>query len=178
MNRLPNLPRTPDGSYAREFKGKTKKWYIRTAADGIGIYRYSELQKMQSVLGFSATFKEQVTRWNEMENILLSDYSTIEMRKRGLTHINAAKDGILDISKRRYSMAIYVCSLFIVSEDEDLTVWNKDLAEAKAVDWEGYHENDFLTLALITIEGYKSVYEKENQRMKAAVDTLQSVTED
>ena len=53
-----------------------------------------------------------------------------------------------------------ICTLFINTEDEDITTWNNDLVVRKLADWkaEGICADDFFRVAFNTAPGYIEIY--------------------
>ncbi len=167
-NDTPEISGKKGNGFVSEFIANGNKYTIRSADDGIGIMRFSQLQKMGSVVGYDATFDNQFKNWGELENIILSDEPISSIKKKSLLHISAVRDGLLEATKSKYQYAFYLCTLFIVREGEDLSTWSNSEAEAKINDWniEQIHEQDFLSLALVTIPNFLNAYKLVNQGMK------------
>jgi hypothetical protein len=55
--------------------------------------------------------------------------------------------------------------LFINTEDEDATIWNQDLMNAKIEDWkiEGIAIQDFFQFALNSVNGFIGIYKKMSE---------------
>ena len=153
---IKNLPRNEDGSFARTFLANGKKYIIRSLDEGIGIMRYTKLMKMSSVLGYTATFEKQVQQFQILKKMLdecaLGKGSFID----AAVQVHAMQEGVIKGSREKFDMAFYYCTLFIVTENEDLTVWVEADQEEKVKDWnaEGLNERDFLALALSRVAGY------------------------
>lgn len=161
---LKDLPRDADNKIIYgPFQGKTKKWIIRNPLDGIGIYRFSELDRLKGALGYSSSFQE-IYALQEQRLAVYHKDTPNDQKLRILQTLDLAfKDKIVDLSKKQPHLMITVCSLFIVAEDEDLTKWNPGLVQPKQADWAEYNEWDFFELALITLAISTKEYTRHNQ---------------
>jgi hypothetical protein len=74
--------------------------------------------------------------------------------------LDAMKKGVVNSTQERNNIALMLCTLFIVREDEDLTTWNEEEANDKVKDWNkaGYDVNDFLLLALSSVQGFSAAF--------------------
>jgi len=167
MTKIKKLPRNDQGQILREFNANGKKYTIRSSEEGIGIYRFSELQKMGLVIGYNATFQQFDDNLLAIENLQLSDEPSASIKKKTMLHTQAMREGIVKVAKTRYQKAFYMCTLFIVREGEDETQFNSDEAQSKIDDWntEGYDAGDFLALALNSIPNFLHSYKEVNQRI-------------
>lgn len=70
--------------------------------------------------------------------------------------------GIADRIDEREHIVLRICSLFLVTDDEDVTKWDEELAKEKAADWaaEGYAMSDFFSLAATSLPGFLKSYEE------------------
>jgi hypothetical protein len=70
--------------------------------------------------------------------------------------------GIADKVDKREHIVIRICSLFLVTEDEDVTKWDEDLAVEKGKDWaaEGYSMSSFFSLVANFLPGFLKNYEE------------------
>jgi hypothetical protein len=75
------------------------------------------------------------------------------------------RDGIVDKIEDRSHPALLLCSLFIVTKDEDLTKWDKQDAEEKIKDWEteGIAMMDFFRLAANLVTGFIPILDEISQ---------------
>lgn len=165
---LKTLPRKPDGSFADKFEANGKTYYIRTPEMGIGFTRYTELLKMTSVVGYGSTLAEQQANWKKVNEMLNKFYRGENNMGQIFSHVQAQANGIFEDHKRVYNYAFWVCCLFIVQKDEDLTQWNTQEQEEKIKDWdaEGYNERDFLACALLGLQAFSKGPSESLQRKK------------
>lgn len=138
------------GAFVSQFDTKEHRYYIRTAEQGVGMRRYVELKKGLSMVGFNVSLPEQLAglrRIKEAANTLVTPkprldnlFAEIQNQEMGLSAGN-----------RKWDYSYFVCTLFIVREDEDLTKWDESLAEQKIEDWaeSNIHEQDFFLLSML-----------------------------
>lgn len=165
---LKTLPRKPDGSFAGKFEANGNTYYIRTPEMGIGFTRYTQLLQMTSVVGYGSTLAEQQANWRKVNEMLNSFYRGENNMGKIFSHVEAQAAGISDDSKRLFNYAFWVCCLFIVRKDENLTQWNPQEQEEKIKDWEveGYNEQDFLACALLGLQAFSKGPSESLQRKK------------
>lgn len=73
--------------------------------------------------------------------------------------------GIADRVDKREPVMFRICSLFLCTDDEDITVWSEELASQKVADWakEGYAASDFFSLVASFLPGFLAAYEETTQ---------------
>ena len=171
---IKRLPRRDDGSIKSTFEANEVTYTIKTADEGVSIARFNEYQKMAGMLGFGATFQklyENHQKSIKLANGVVSGENTFTDL---VLHLNAINEGILEASEERNSIALYICTLFIVREGEDLTSWSMELARDKIDDWnrEGYHAEDFFFLALGSVVGFKNAYLELIERLSGKAEKV------
>jgi hypothetical protein len=156
------LPRDAKGRIKDRFQANGIEYMIITADQGISIERFKVWQQLSLVVGFDANFQkmlQNLTKAQELANgVVTKDNTFTDL----VMHLNAMKEGIVSKSEENYSYAMYLCTLFIVDKDEDLTTWSHQIADKKIENWnkEGYDVQDFLKLAVSSIIGFKSAYKE------------------
>lgn len=176
-NNIKKLPRRDDGTLSRTFDANEITYTIRTADEGVSISRFNEYQRMSAMLGFGATFQtiyENITKSIKLANGVVSQDNTFTDL---VLHLNAMREAILESSEDRNSLALYLCTLFITREGEDLTTWSMEDAKDKIDDWnrEGYSAEDFFLLALGSISGFKNAYLELIERLSEKAESLSSL---
>jgi len=171
------LPRRTDGSFKTTFEANEVTYKIRSADEGVSIARFNEYQKMSGMLGFGATFQklyENITEAIKLANGVVSQSNTFTDL---VLHLNGIREGIAEGSEERNSIALYICTLFIVREGEDLTTWSMEEARDKIDDWnrEGYSAEDFFFLALNSVAGFKNAYLELIERLSDKAEKLQTL---
>jgi|GEM_PF-2171768 len=174
---IKKLPRRDDGTLSRTFEANEITYTIRTADEGVSISRFNEYQRMSAMLGFGATFQklyENITKSIKLANGVVSSENTFTDL---VLHLDAMRQSILEASEDRNSLALYICTLFIVREGEDLTTWSMEEARDKIDDWnrEGYSAEDFFLLALGSVAGFKNEYLALIERLSEKAQGLSSL---
>lgn len=174
---IKKLPRRDDGQIARKFTANDIDYTIRTADEGVSISRFNEYQRMSAMIGFGATFQkiyENISQAIKYANGVVSGENTFTDL---VLHLNAMRESILEASEDRNSIALYVCTLFITREGEDLTTWSIEDAKDKIDDWnrEGYSAEDFFFLALNSVGGFKNAYLELIERLSEKAESLSSL---
>ena len=143
----------------------SKDWFTANGIEYIirntmSIARFQEYEKLQNHFAFGLSFSQIVDRLNQ----------SIEFANKGKgveawNVIFNLKEGIVYRVEDRLHPALLQCSIFIVTEDEDLTKWDEQLARKKIEDWktEGIDMNDFFELASNFLHGFIKIYNEISQ---------------
>jgi uncharacterized protein YukE len=143
------------------FIGKSGKEYFIT--NQLNIKRYAIFQKLSLNFGYGVSFQA----WSANMTTLMSILNAIPTGKKtfsdAILHCHAMQKGLLDADNTKYETALYMSTLFINTEDEDITEWSQELAEKKIDDWLEYDVNNFFLLIQHSINGLKlTTQELEN----------------
>ena len=166
MNKIKPLPRDAEGRYKRQFKAAGKTYFIRSAAEGFSIERFNQYEILSLALGYGATF-QQFTQQLNAAIALANDAAVGKATFVDLVlQLDAIKQGINTSSQQRNSMALTMCTLFIVEKEEDLTQWSEEMAAEKIENWnkEGYDVNDFLVIALSSVAGFSEIFREAKRK--------------
>ena len=119
--------------------------------------RFVEFEKLQNHFGFGLTFSAIVGKLNDS-----IDYANKGKGVEAWNIIFNLKEGIAYRLEDRTHPVLLLASLFIVTEDEDLTTWNEAEQKVKIDNWnkEGYDVNDFFQLASNLVNGFLPIYEE------------------
>lgn len=174
MKQIKRLPRNEDGSISNKFPANGQKYTIRTAEDGIGVFRFSKLNQFGVIVGGNITFAEYLEFLSDISELQLIDEPAKVIKARTIEKCALQKQKVQQFDQSRYEAALYMATIFIVREGEDLSTWNQTLAKQKIDDWnkEGYHEDDFFVLALANVPGFSNAYKAENLRMTQVIKTM------
>lgn len=166
------LPRDKEGNIEYGyFQGRTKKWRIRNPLDGIGIYRFENLDKFKVSLAYGSSSLKQIYDMHEKRLDIYHKDSPNEKKLRTLFTMDMAmKDKMKDLASKDPNLMFVICSLFIVGEDEDIDNWNIGDVAFKKSDWQDYNEWDFFELALITLGISIREYTIVNQSLAEAIE--------
>jgi hypothetical protein len=148
------------------FDAGGKRYFIE---DTLSFNRFEKLREYTLEMGFSATFLEIFNNlkksWEHLNKGQQADASVI---------IHNIMNGIGRLEKKD-DPAFRICALFCNTEDEDTTVWEEALEQAKIAEWaKEYNVTPFFWLAAAKVNGwlpaYKNAFEgisanpqKENQ---------------
>ena len=140
-----------------EFTAGGVKYKIKNT---LTLARFVEFEKLQNHFGFGLTFESIVKKLNES-----IDYANKGKGVEAWNIIFNLKEGIAYRLEDRTHPVLLLASLFIITEDEDLTQWNEAEQKIKIDNWnkEGYDVNDFFQLASNLVAGFLPIYEEVSQ---------------
>jgi len=149
--------------------------------DTLSVERYRWFEKYQVTFGFAREFKQ-------IYDMLVKSID-LANKGKGLEAWNIVFNLKEEIGKNnldnRHHNGMYICALFIVEENEDVTVWNEQIADKKITNWnkEGYDVNSFFRIAANLVNGYIDTLEgifHNTSELAAAVETMNqlNVTKD
>lgn len=161
------LPRTPSGNYARTFMTATRTYFVIPPEDGIGFERWSKLSEMLIPMQFGQQSYENIKRYMQgFANDIVGFTEIGPMKVETMRRIQSFLDGIAEMGEKRYTEAAYLCTLFIVEENEDLKTWSVAKAEQKIEDWGEYDFQDFFLLAAGLSTEFLNDYLKRTEELK------------
>lgn len=119
------------------------------------IARYKELEQLEIEFYYGFDMQSMFSKLKEAYNDLNKSKPA-----DGAVKLYRVMEGVADRVDRREPCVLRICSLFLCTEDEDLTKWDEDLAKAKIEDWqkEGYLIDDFFSLAANVVPGFLKDY--------------------
>jgi len=121
------------------------------------IVRFKELDKMEVEFfyGFDMQqmFEKLKTTFEDLNKNKIADASV---------KVHNLMKGIADRIDNREHIVLRICSLFLITDDEDILKWDEENAITKAKDWEaeGYAMADFFSLAATSLPGFLKSYEE------------------
>lgn len=122
----------------------------------LSIVRYKELEQME--IEFYYGF-DMHGMFNKMKEI----YGDLNKSKPADASVKLYRlmEGVADRIDKRQPTVLNICSLFLVTDDEDVTTWTQDLANKKIEDWqaEGYVMDDFFSLAATVVPNFIRDYQ-------------------
>lgn len=135
-----------------EFPANGRTYKIKNT---LTVSRFNEFEKLQNHFGFGMSFDALYKRLSEIEDLFNKGKSV-----EAFASFWNIKEGIAHRLEDRSHPALLLCSLFIVTEDEDLTGWNEKEQKIKIEDWnkEGYDVNDFFVLASNLVTNFLPIY--------------------
>lgn len=156
------LPRNPDtGNYLNVFEAKGKKFYILTGDDMFPVSRWTNYARFNTMFMAAADMTNAYARRQKMDQM----FEDLAMQRNGvkisdiiLANRSEMKE-LLGMSEARVETGLYMATLFIVAEGEDITKWSFSQAEEKVQLWadEGYGAEDFFVLAAHCVAAYMEI---------------------
>ena len=132
--------------------GKTYK-----VASELSINRFRILEELEIEFYYGFTMQDMFTKLKE----------TFELMDKGKIAQSSVKvhnllSGVADRLDKREPVMLRICSLFLITDGEDVNEWSEELAKGKIDDWskEGYAINDFFSLAANLVPGFMKDYEE------------------
>lgn len=167
---LINLPKrlVVDGVFQREFIANGKQYIVMNPEQVFNITRQVAYQNLELIFSTNQTPTEIKKRFKETANTLLrlmgakgQDWEMLCEKLLRDTFNNL--DSFKGKYTSRFPAALYICTLFIVREKEDLGDWNFDLANDKIDDWtkENLSPVDFFGLALASSKECQNLLEND-----------------
>lgn len=147
-------------------------YYVK---DTLSVERYRHFEKYQVTFGFAREFKQMYD--------LLKKSVDLANKGKGLEAWNIIFNLMEEVGKNdldnRMHNGMYICALFIVEENEDLTVWDEQLANKKIENWnkEGYDVNNFFRIAANLVNGYISTLDDIFQSTSEVAATIETMNQ-
>lgn len=160
------------------FETKNHKYKVIRPGNPIGIQRYLEFEKLQIPAGMGLSFAEIAGVLKELELLLGSDKAFAEIRTEAILKANSLRRGIVDLSKTRFSKALYLATIFIYRDGDDLSKWDMETATEYLEDWKeaGISETDFFYLSLRMVNGFSKIYGSIKQEIAQTEVVLSGTT--
>lgn len=158
---LTNALKKPD--FANGFVAEGRVYRI---CSQLSVERYIAFLKLEVEAGLGVTFKATHDTFRS-----IFDLANKPQPEPGRIAVlaNDAMLGLENLDKKKIP-GLLICCLFLVTEDEDLKVYDPDVMDRKIADWEkeGYEVQSFLAFALSSIEGFSKTYLESSQESSRA----------
>lgn len=147
-----------------EFTSIDGRQFRRTVdIDSLAVARYEAWERISIELGFALDFKSMFDSIGNAEQMVMDNN-----RVGAIIELNNLKRGMARITGDRHTIAMYLCTLFIVEKGEDPFTWNVETADSKIQCWsKQYAVGFFLTLAINTVNGFKERFLSITQEYSA-----------
>lgn len=141
----------------------------------LSINRFKVLEELEVEFYYGFTMQEMFDKLKEAWNLL--DKGKMAQAPVKLHNLMT---GIAEKVDKREPVMLRICSLFIVTQDEDVNSWSEELAKEKIDDWskEGYDINDFFSLAANLVPGFIKDYNETLKGTFLAADQEQEKPQD
>lgn len=139
------------------FEANGTTYYIRNT---LTIGRFPVFEKLQNHYAWGLEFEQLYNKVNQIKELFDKGKSVDAFYLLENTRL-----GIKDRVENRQHPALLICSLFMVTENEDITKWDEAIAKKKIEDWkiEGYAINDFFQFASNFVKGFIRIYNEISQ---------------
>lgn len=168
---LRHLPREPNdpNRFLSTFKTE-KHTYTIVGESGIGINRFTVFQKRSLQRGFARDFQQIYDELTKIKLTIGGEANIGKMRADAIVNITAIQDSVADFSKEQFDASLWLSTLFVLREDENMASYSEQIAEEKIKDWAnyGYSELDFFLLSGSVVPGYGKAYQETIQKSQAA----------
>jgi len=158
---------------ASSFEANGVTYYIK---DTLSVERYRWFEKYQVTFGFAREFKQIYD--------MLKKSVDLANKGKGLEAWNIVFNLMEEVGKNeldnRHHNGMFICALFIVTEDEDLTMWDEQIASKKIDNWnkEGYDVNSFFRIAANLVNGYIDTLDEIFQNTSEVAATIEQMQEE
>ena len=158
---ITDIPRLPNGAFAPTFMANGKRYTIAKPDDGIGIWRYNQMNKL--LIPAQAGYDSFVSMYKAWDTEIAKVMAISGEGASKLAMANAVrtiKSNIAELDHMDYERWVTICTFFINREGEDTSKWSQADANAKIEDWCAANINvfDFFALALGRLEGYNEIF--------------------
>lgn len=139
------------GKWKTPFNANGQRYHIVSPEEGIGIERYSMFKQMVSVVGFNATYAQQLEALNRMIGV----YNRMAQGEKCAFELGIEIENMrraISKADKNYDYSFYAATLFVLRDGEKTTdAWSESLANEKIADWvaEGLAPEDFFLLVML-----------------------------
>ena len=160
------------------FETKKGRYNVIRPGDPLGIVRWTEYERLALVMGTGQTFSQLLDALDSVKNVLGSNKTVEQIRVEAILLIASIQKGIIDLSKARFSKAIYQASIFIWRDGDDRMTWDMATAEDYIQDWaeEGLSEHSFFAFAALTVNGLIPTFRKLEAERRQLEEKLLGIT--
>lgn len=178
LRRLPRDPSNPN-KFLSVFKTESHTYTI-VGDNGIGFERYTVFQKLSIKRGFGRDFQQIYDALNQIKMGIAGETTVAKLRSEAIVAITGLQDSISSLANEQYEAALWLCTLFVLREDEPIATYSEQVAEEKIRDWadNGFSELDFFFLSGNMVPGYGKAFkeaiaqnEKARERLLDAIAT-------
>jgi len=149
-----------DGQFPNEFVANKKKYRVVSPTDIFNIDKQTAYYNIKMAFDLNKTPTEIYQAFSEQLHLIMQLFGSKDADKVKITEelLRSAmnnKDSFKSRLTKRFPPALFLCTIYIVREGEDLSKqWNFEDAMLKIDDWlaENYKPMDFFRLALSSNE--------------------------
>jgi hypothetical protein len=145
----------------------------------IGVYRWTEYEKLAIVLGTGKTFTQLIEWMAEFEKRLSADKGFAEIRLESILEVNSFRRSFVEMGQARFSQSFYLATLFIIQDGDPAPLeWSVQKADAIIADWakHGVDEQALFFFAANLVIGYRDFYGVEIEKVREERERLRVIT--
>lgn len=171
MTELKKLPRDEEGKIKRKFEANGIEYTIRDPSEVMSGKRHVEFNRFGTIFAFGYDFASFIGHIQEAKRLVIdADLKDSLTKMKPLLKLEAIEAAIIEASKMKYDAAVYLCSIFVTSKDENILEWDFDTQTEKIDNWlikEGYGHSDFLSLATISVPEFLKNYNQKVEEIES-----------
>jgi len=124
----------------------------------MSIERWKHMEDFQELLAWGVSFDELFKQLKKVYELLDKN-----QQNEPRIIIHNLLHGVKNKLENRYHPALMLCTLFVVYDGEDQTIYDETIMNEKVADWqkEGYEINDFFQLAWTLVPGFIKHYQDD-----------------
>ncbi len=177
LRKLPREQGNPN-KFLRTFKTDSHTYTI-IGDDGIGFERYTVFQKLGLQRGFGRDFEQVNAALEQIKMGIAGETTVAKLRSEAIVAITGLQHSVADFGSEQFDAALWLCTLFVLREDEKVNTYSKEIAEEKIKDWAsyGYSELDFFFLSGNMVPAYGKAFQNAmNQNERARQQLLDAMS--
>ena len=156
------------------FSTAKHKYIPLTPGSPMGMRRYSEYQKISTLVGLDFSFEGMLKVFEHIEKTITDDRPFQEVRREILLYCNSIRQKVVDTGSSRTEKAFVMATLFFYREGENANDWSAEWAEDVVNDWKdaGVSEEDILFFCLARVNGLTNALNAIRSEQQAAAEKL------
>ena len=172
LRMLPREPGNPN-KFMPQFKTEAHTYQI-IGDMGIGFERYTLFQKLSLKRGFGRDFAQIYEALEKIKLGIAGETTVARLRADSIVSITALQDSVADFGNEQFDAALWLCTLFVLREGEDVASYSEAVAEEKIKDWAayGYSELDFFFLSGNMVPNYGNLFKQAISQNEKAREKL------
>lgn len=164
----------------QEFTAKGRNFFVNRDPERLTIDFYEHYEQFCMEISFVMTPDDLFNAIGKVQEMLVND-----QRVKAITDLENIKKSVAANSPKRMTIALFMCTLFILEEGEDIKQpWNLERAKSKIAAWkaEGIGMGFFSAFAFSLVAGFKerfisiseeySQMSEISQRMLEMIDSM------
>jgi hypothetical protein len=144
----------------KDFATPTAQYRVIPLGSPLGINRYTAWRKLCAGFGVGQTPTDIIEGFRKIQLLILDDKKLAEVRRDIVLLTDSYIKGVVEMTRRRFDQAFWVCSCFIYREGDDPNQWDDKKAERDIADWadSGVDENVLFFFAANKTSGMRQLF--------------------